>query len=141
MGFVELGAGRVFVARAEYDSDLLVSVTELTEKNGISKATFTVIGALKNARLGFYDQKGQVYLETLLQGPQEIASCTGNVSLKNGTPFVHAHATLADEKGDTKGGHLLGGTVFAAEICLTELVGAELVRKTDVVTGLSLWDL
>ncbi len=39
------------------------------------------------------------------------------------------------------GGHLLEGKVFAAEVHLVELVGKELVRKKDAITGLSLWDL
>jgi hypothetical protein len=116
-------------------------VTEFAEKNAIMTATFTAIGALKCAKLGFYDQEKHEYLETLLSAPQEIASCVGNISLKEGKPFVHAHAVLADRKGNTKAGHLLEGKVFAAEVHLTELVGAKIVRKNDAVTGLSLWDI
>jgi hypothetical protein len=65
----------------------------------------------------------------------------GNTSLKEDESFVHAHAVLADRNGNTKAGHLLEGRVFAAEIHLIELVGTKLVRKNDVITGLSLWDL
>jgi hypothetical protein len=73
--------------------------------------------------------------------PQEVASCIGNISIKEGEPFVHAHAVLADQNGNTKAGHLIEGKVFAAEIHLTELIGEELVRKDDAVTGLSLWKI
>src|SRR3990170_9162051 len=137
----ELGVGRNFLIRAEHDSDLIKSVAELAKKNEITTATFTAIGALKNAKLGFYNQKKHDYSETLLSTPQEIASCIGNVSMKDDEPFVHAHAVLADQNGYTNAGHLLEGKVFAAEIHLTELVGAKLVRKNDPVTGLSLWDI
>jgi hypothetical protein len=64
----------------------------------------------------------------------------GNISVKDGRPFVHAHAVLADKNGNTKAGHLLEGTVFAAEVYLRELKGAKLERKYDEVTGLSLWE-
>jgi predicted DNA-binding protein with PD1-like motif len=141
MGFKELGVGRSLIARAEYDSDIIKFVTKLVKKNEIMTATFTAIGALKDAKLGFYDQEKHEYLETLLSAPQEIASCVGNVSLKEGEPFVHAHAVLADGNGDTRGGHLLEGKVFAAEVHLTELLGTRLVRKNDAITGLWLWDL
>jgi predicted DNA-binding protein with PD1-like motif len=141
MGYRELAVGRSLVARAEHDSDLISFVAELAKKNGITTATFTAIGALKSARLGFYDQERHMYTETLLSSPQEIASCMGNVSLKDGEPFVHAHAVLADRNGDTKAGHLLEGKVFAAEVHLVELLGSKLERKNDVVTGLSLWNL
>jgi len=65
----------------------------------------------------------------------------GNVSLKDGEPFVHAHAVLSDEKGNTRAGHLLEGIVFAAEVHLSQLEGPKLERKYDEVTGLSLWDI
>ena len=141
MGSRELGVGRNFLIRSEHDSDLIKSVAELAKKNGIVTATFTAIGALKYAKLGFYDQEKHEYSENLLSAPQEIASCIGNVSIKDGEHFVHAHAVLADQNGNTNAGHLLEGKVFAAEIHLTELVGAKLVRKNDPVTGLSLWDI
>jgi predicted DNA-binding protein with PD1-like motif len=132
--------GRSLLVRVEHDSEIVCFITELAKKNKIMTATFTAIGALKNAKLGFYDQEKHEYSELVLSSPQEIASCTGNVSLKEGEPFVHAHAVLADQNGNTKAGHLLEGTVFAAEVSLTELLGARLVRKKDAVTGLSLWE-
>lgn len=133
------GVGRTFLVRAEHDSDIIDFITEFAMKNDIITATFTAIGALKTAKLGFYDQGKHVYSEIMVAAPQEIACCVGNISLKEGKAFVHAHTVVADENGDTKGGHLLGGKVFAAEIHITEVVGARLVRKHDAVTGLALW--
>jgi len=136
-----IAIGRSLLVRAEYDSEIISFITELVRKNKIMTACFTAIGALKNAKLGFYDQEKHEYSELVFSSPQEIASCTGNVSLKEDEPFVHTHAVLADRKGTTNGGHLLEGKVFAAEVHLIELVGKELVRKKDDITGLSLWDL
>ena len=137
----KLSIGRSLLARAEHDSEIIYFITEMAKKNKIVTATFTAIGALKNAKLGFYDQEKHEYSELVLSSPQEIASCTGNVSLKRNEPFVHAHAVLADRNGKTNGGHLLEGKVFAAEVHLIELVGKELIRKNDAITGLSLWDM
>jgi predicted DNA-binding protein with PD1-like motif len=141
MSFAKLNAGRNLVVRAKHDSDLVEFLTELAKKNRIMVATFTAIGALKYAKLGFYDQKTHEYSEILLSTPQEIACCVGNISMKEGEPFVHAHAVLADRDGNTKAGHLLEGKVFAAEVHLIELLGTKLVRKNDAATGLSLWDI
>ena len=141
MSYRKLDVGRNFLVRVEHDSDIIKFATELAKKNAITTATFTAIGALKNAKLGFYDQEKHQYIETPLSTPQEIASCLGNISIKADEPFVHAHAVLADQNGETKAGHLLEGKVFAAEIHLTELVGEKLMRKNDDVTGLSLWDI
>jgi predicted DNA-binding protein with PD1-like motif len=133
--------GKNFMVRVKHDSDIINFVTDVAKKNGIMTATFTAIGALKYAKLGFYDQKRHEYLETLLSAPQEIASCVGNISMKGNEPFVHAHAVLADSEGNTKAGHLLEGKVFAAEVHLVELVGEKVARKNDAVTGLSLWHI
>ncbi len=141
MNMVELGVARILLIRAEHDSDLIKFITQLVRKEKISTAAFTAIGALKDAKLGFYDQEKHQYFEDVLASPQEIASCVGNVSSKDGEPFVHAHAVLSDSKGNTRGGHLLEGKVFAAEIHLTELMGEKVSRKFDSVTGLSLWDI
>jgi hypothetical protein len=79
--------GRSLLVRVEHDSEIVCFITELAKKNKIMTATFTAIGALKNAKLGFYDQEKHEYSELVLSSPQEIASCTGNVSLKEGEPY------------------------------------------------------
>lgn len=141
MDAAKLVFGRAFLLRASYDSDLIQFVTEQAKKREIAVAAFTVVGALKSAKLGFYDQQKREYLEHMFDYPQEIATCTGNISIKDGQPFVHAHAVLGDQNGNTKAGHLLEGKVFAAEIHLTELLGQKIERKHDPQTGLSLWDI
>lgn len=141
MTAAELNLERNFVIRAEHDSDLIQYITQFAEDNKINIGTFTAIGALKNAKLGYYGQKEHEYQEMKITSPHEIASCIGNISLKDGKPFVHAHAVLADESGETKAGHLIEGTVFAAEIHLHELKGVKLERKHDDVTDLSLWEI
>ena len=70
----------------------------------------------------------------------EIVGFIGNVSLRDGVPLLHAHATFADEHGACVGGHLLRGiTVFVAEFTIREMTGVELVRTYDEEFGLALW--
>lgn len=139
MSAAESQINRTFVFRAEHDSEFVQFLTEFAKEKKIKKAFFTAIGAVKRAKLGYYDQQKHEYISFPVEGPHEIASCIGNISLKNGEPFVHAHAVLADEKGDTKAGHFFEGIVFAAEIHLQELAGPDLVREHDKKTDLSLW--
>lgn len=136
-----MDVGRNYFVRVKHDADLMKFVTEFSTQNNIEAGSFTAVGALKSAKLGFYDQKKHEYLEVEQPFPCEIASCVGNISLKNGEIFVHAHVVLADEKGGIRAGHLLEGKVFAAEIHLAELLGEKLERDHDEVTGLSLWKL
>ena len=141
MGYANLDLARNFMVRVKHDANIIEFISELAAKNGIKVATFTAIGALKRAKLAFYDQEKQEYHEIKLNAPYEIASCVGNISMKNETHFVHAHVVLADKEGNTRAGHLLEGIVFATELHLQELRGPKLERKNDTVTGLSLWDI
>ena len=48
----------------------------------------------------------------------------GNVALKDGEPFIHAHVVLSDHNMQTLGGHLFETTVgVAGEFFLTQFDG------------------
>jgi len=140
MSIFECSAGKELMVRLKHDADLVQSIAELARNKGVEAGSFTAIGALKRARLGYYDQSGHEYREIKIDSPCELASCTGNISLKDGELFAHVHVVLADEAGNTKAGHLLEGIVFAAEVHLRQLEGPKLERKHDEATGLSLWN-
>jgi predicted DNA-binding protein with PD1-like motif len=140
MSLFEFNASKELMVRLKHDADLVQSITELARSKGIEAGSLTAIGALKSARLVCYDQTDHEYREIRIDWPCELASCTGNVSLKDGQPFAHIHVVLADEAGNTKAGHLVEGIVFAAEVHLHQLEGPRLERKYDEVTGLSLWN-
>ena len=132
--------GKVILEGLPHGSDLLEAITDLARENGIKVGTIMAIGAVKRARIGYYDQTAREYRERDIEEPMEISSCLGNISLKDGEIFVHAHITLADSEGRVAGGHLCPGTIiFAAECRITELKGESLVRSYDETTGLSLW--
>ena len=137
----EFQQGRIFVGRLPHGGDLINSIEEFCKKALIQMATFSVIGAVSSATIGAYDQKQQVYVTSKEEAPLEIVSCIGNVSLKDGKPFIHAHILLADEQGKTIGGHLFSETIiYAGEINLQELTGKPMERTYDNNTGLMLWE-
>jgi uncharacterized protein len=125
----------------KHGEDLLKKVSYFCSENGINSAYVSAIGALQKANVGYYDQMEKKYLENKIDGPLEIVSLTGNLSLREGKPFLHAHICLADREGKVFGGHLNeGNTVFACECLILKLKGNPLERKFDSLTGLSLWD-
>ena len=140
VGLFEYDRCKQLMVRIRHDADLIQSILQLARIKEIEAASFTAIGALKRAKLGYYDQKNRKYREMMIAAPHELVSCVGNVSLSEGKPFVHAHVVLADEKGNTRAGHLLEGIVFAAEVHLRQLEGPKLERKLDEVTNLWLWE-
>jgi predicted DNA-binding protein with PD1-like motif len=139
-GFQELSAGRGFVGRLNTGSDLVAEIERFCHEQGVVAAQVTVIGALRRAAYAYYEQHDHRYLELSSDTHHEIVGFTGNVSLRDDKPFLHAHATFADASGATVGGHLLRGCeVFAAEVMIRELSGVSLVRTFDEETGLALW--
>ena len=138
--FWEAHAGRAFVGRLETGSDLVEEIERYCAEQGVVAAQVTVIGAVRRARYAYYEQDNHRYLEHETDTHHEIVGFTGNVSLKDDRPFLHAHATFADASGACVGGHLLRGIeVFAAEVMIREVGGVSLVRLPDEETGLALW--
>jgi uncharacterized protein len=127
------------MARLDHGTDIIGQITYLAKENVIKTGFVSIIGALSRAELGYYDQVSQKYGKIQIDEPVELVSCFGNVSLRNGEPFVHAHAALSDRAGRVYGGHLNSGTVFAAELYMQELLGPNLERVPDSITGLNLW--
>ena len=139
-GFQQLSAGRGFVGRLETGSDLVAEIERFCREQGVVAAQVTVIGALRRAAYAYYEQDDHRYLELSSETHHEIVGFTGNISLRDDKPFLHAHATFADAAGATVGGHLLRGCeVFAAEVMIREITGVSLVRMPDEETGLALW--
>lgn len=134
--------GRTFIVKLDYQTDLLEELNKICQTEYIKAGTINAIGAVSSLKLGFFDQETKEYIYTTYayDEPMEIASCTGNVSLKDGKPFCHVHITASDRKGRCIGGHLSAGTsIYAGEVVIQELLGEELVRELDETTKLTLW--
>jgi len=133
--------GRIFMGRFGFKEDLLLSILQFSKENEIKWGIFSIIGALTKAKMGYYDQTEKKYVECVnLDKKLEITTCNGNISMKDGEIFVHAHISLADHQGQCFGGHLMPGSIiFAAEYYIKELTGCSLERTFDPQTGLSLW--
>ena len=132
----------LFMGKLSYGCDLLEELTSTCQKENIRLGRIEALGAVQKAHLGFYDQKTREYRFFTLPQPLEITKLIGNISLKDGNPFVHAHVTLADEEGKAFGGHLAPGTVvFACEFIIESFDGPVLERGFDEETGLPLWTM
>lgn len=141
MKSVEARAGKIIFARLFENEDLLEAVTQAVEKSKIKVGGFTLIGTLKEAKLGFFHQGRYEIIE--MAEPLEIVSCMGNISTKEDKPHIHAHIAVSSRKGEVFGGHVSHGCLIAAtaELVLVEAVDVELQRKLDEKTQLSLWTI
>ncbi len=131
---------RTFIGNISKGSDLYDALTQIVTEEDIRTGKIMAIGAVSEGVIGFFDQKLNTYKKILLNSEHEILNCSGNISLKEGKPFVHAHIILGDKEGKVFGGHLMNGTkVFACEVVIDEYSGEDLYRERDDLTGLFLW--
>jgi uncharacterized protein len=138
--FWEAKPGRTFVGRLATGSDLVEEIERFCAERAILAGWVSVIGAVRRASFAYYEQERRRYDELSSETHHEITGFVGNISERDGRPFLHAHATFADAEGATIGGHLLRGVeVFAAEVTIRELTDVALVRLHDEETGLALW--
>jgi predicted DNA-binding protein with PD1-like motif len=132
----------VYMGRLTKDGDLLEEITNFCIKENIRLGWLEAIGAVKMARLGFYNQEAREYQYITFKSNLEITKLAGNVSIKDDKPMVHAHVTLADDKGNCYGGHLATGTiVFACEVIVQAFDEMDFIRAYDKETGLPLWNI
>jgi len=133
---------RVLMGRLKTGDDLLLSLETVLNEARITMGSLTLVGALRSATVGYYDQNKRQYQEIKYSQHLEILSGVGNISRKDGKLMVHCHVTLGDSEGRAFGGHLMPGTeVFACEYTVFEFDGPVLERRLDDETGLSLWQL
>lgn len=115
---------------------------EFAQRESISAAEFTGIGAFEQVTLGYFDWTKKDYSEIPIKDQVEVLAMIGDISLDvDDAPKVHAHVVLGRSDGTTRGGHLIAGTVRPTlEIVITQSP-THLRRRHDPESGLSLIDI
>ena len=97
----------------EKNEKVMDTLTRFCIDKGISNAKLSGIGAVKETEIGAYDTIKKEYIRKQYSDILELVSFEGNITLKDGSPFPHAHVVLSDHNMSTAGGHLFETTVAA----------------------------
>lgn len=132
---------RVIIRRLAPGTDLLAELNRIAVEEGVQLGALSGIGALKRASVGIFLPDKKEYKVNEFDEELEICALTGNVSLKDGAPFVHAHLSLSDKEGHAIGGHIFPGcVVFVAEVVIWVFDGPRRERAPrEECGGLALW--
>jgi uncharacterized protein len=131
---------RTIIGQLPYGTDLLDGLTQFVQRKNIHCGRIYALGATTHAIVAYYDQSEKKYNSMEFPDGMEILNLHGNISIRDGKPFVHAHIVLGDRQGKTFGGHLMPGTkLWACELFIDEFEGEVLTRGLDETTGLFLW--
>ncbi len=131
---------RLIIAKLEKGDDIYKSLSKIVLDNDIKTGVLWMIGAVAKARIGYFNEESRKYEVHEINEPCEISGVSGNISLKNGKPFVHAHIHVSDKTGKTYGGHLLEGNIISVTGELFILESKETIeRKKDPAFDLDLF--
>ena len=139
---VDVRSSRTIIGRIARGESLQAAFGRLVDEHDLRTAWVSAIGAFEHIDLTEYDQIERRYEEAHRFERCELLSMQGNLSLRNGEPFWHLHATVSlrqDGRDVTYGGHVADGVVFALEFRIECFDEIELRREDDAATGLQLW--
>lgn len=129
-----------YFLRLEPNEKIIECLKDFCLKNDIKTGVITGIGAIKSITLGCFNPVSKVYFEKTIPGYMELTSLVGNISRKEGCPYIHTHANASDEDFNVIGGHMVEAVISATcEICITESKG-EINRKFSDEIGLNIYD-
>lgn len=120
-------AAHVFEVHLATGDEILSGLTELAERRHITSAYITGLGGLSTALLGWGDPSNGAFKKVVVDQKAELVSLVGNISMRNGKPYVHLHGVVGLSDGSTRAGHVIEAHVAPiAEITVvaTDVEGA-----------------
>jgi uncharacterized protein len=133
------GGQRTFAVVLATGDEVMSSLQDFINREKISAAAFTAIGALSDAVLLYFDWDKKSYQKIPVNEQVEVASMIGDVAEgPDGTPSLHIHLVVGTRGGAAMAGHLGAAHVRPTlEVVITESP-AHLRKVKDAETGLAL---
>lgn len=124
----------VFDEGDEVSSGLL----KFARENKLGACQITGIGGFREATLGYFELGKKAYKEIPVKEQVEVLSLTGDITLENDEPKIHAHVVVGTSEGAALGGHLLEAYVRPTLEVMVKESPLHLHRVFDASVGLAL---
>ena len=132
---------RTFAVILQTGDEAVAEIKAFADREKLSAAQLTAIGAFSDAVLGYFDWDQKEYRRNPVGEQTEVASFIGDIALaKDGSRSLHVHVVLGRRDGSALAGHLMEGHVRPTlEVILTESP-VHLRKRKDPESGLALID-
>ena len=128
---------RTILVRLDKGDNIVESLLSVAASEGVTLASVSGIGAVDTMTVGVWDLSLGDYERYTYLGNREINALVGNLTTKDGAPYLHLHITATGAGGMVVGGHLMEATVsLTAEIFL-HLADGAVERRFDPVLGIN----
>ena len=129
-----------YVLSLDNHVEISAALAAFCREKGILAGKVEGLGAICEATFRFLDPATKQYVDKTFSEQMEITNLTGNVSEKDGAPYLHLHITASRRDYGCIGGHLLSARINGAcELFLEAFPGVEIGRRFDEETGLNLY--
>ena len=130
-----------FIVSLDNHVELLEGIAAFCAHEGILCGQVTGIGAVCEATFRMYDPTTKQYVDKTFAEQMELTNITGNISVKDGKPYLHVHVTCSRADYSCVGGHLLSARINGAcELLVDSFRDTSVGRYPDPETGLNLYE-
>lgn len=127
-----------YILRLFKGEKIIETLLSFCKSEAISAGSISAIGGASDITLGYFSLETHEYAWKDFPEVHEIVSLTGNVSLVDGEPFIHAHIVISNKEFQAFGGHLKEATVAATLEVVISPNEINLSREMDAEIGLKL---
>ncbi len=107
-------------------------ILAIAKKERVVTARVEAIGGVEELRLAYFNRHARRYEEHDFKEFLEVTGILGNVTLKDGKPFLHIHGTFGRSDLSTLAGHVMTAKVFPLlEVVITPTRNRALRRFDD----------
>lgn len=131
--------GDTFVLRLDRGEEVLACLERFCREEDIALGAVEGLGASDHAVVGLYDVAAQQYNKKTFDEPMEITSLLGNISRKDGEPYLHLHINLCQADLGVVGGHLNECRISATCELFVRVLDGAVERRLDEGVGLNLY--
>ena len=117
------------------------SIAHIAVEENISNAWINGIGAINNIEVGYMDVRNKKYQKRNFDEHYELLSLIGNITYRDGVPFVHTHVTFSDTEFNVFGGHLFDAKITATGEIVLSLTDSKIDREYNENIGIHTWCL
>lgn len=129
--------GDKIVLRLDPGEEICGSLIDLAEKENISIAEISGLGAVNEFVTGVFDTEEKKYYANTFNGKYEITSLTGTITCMYQRPYLHLHMSAGDSTGKVFGGHLNKAVVSATAEIVINIVAGKVEREFSEEIGLN----
>lgn len=130
-----------YVMRLDPGEEIVEQLTALVERENVRLGSVSALGAAGDVTIGIFNTREKQYHSHRYQGDYEISALVGNVSRKEGEPYLHLHITIGNPvTGEVHAGHLTSAVISATLELFLQVWDGDVDRRFSDTVGLNLFE-